>query len=253
MPESFPFIKNMQTDSKDGHASLAEVLRSALQLPEGANQNIGTLSREVGEKGFGLLLMILSLPSALPIPAPGYSTPFGIVIALIALQLLVGRRRIWLPKRLEAIRIRPKLADRMLGTAAGFLRRIERRIRPRQCWIRSRAGQAGLSIVIVMMASLMILPIPLTNTFPAMVIFILGIGLSEEDGLLALGAFAAGCFAILLYAGVIYLSLTQGPEAIESIKDWLKSILGLFQTSAASPDITNFGLPQRTGEFSSIL
>ena len=73
MPESFPFIKNMQTESKEGQASLAEVLRSALQLPEGANQNIGTLSREVGEKGFGLLLMILSLPSALPIPAPGHS------------------------------------------------------------------------------------------------------------------------------------------------------------------------------------
>lgn len=215
------------------HVPLGDAIAGVLHAGHKEGPSIGEITSAVAEKGFGLLFIVLSLPSALPVPAPGYSTPFGIVIALIALQLLVGRRRIWLPKRLEAIRIRPKLADRMLGTAAGFLRRIERRIRPRQCWIRSRAGQAGLSIVIVMMASLMILPIPLTNTFPAMVIFILGIGLSEEDGLLALGAFAAGCFAILLYAGVIYLSLTQGPEAIESIKDWLKSILGLFQTSAA--------------------
>ncbi len=31
------------------------------------------------ERIFGFLLVILSLPSALPVPAPGYSTPFGIL------------------------------------------------------------------------------------------------------------------------------------------------------------------------------
>jgi hypothetical protein len=41
-----------------------------------------------GERTFGSLLVILSLPPALPIPTPGYSTPFGVLISLLAIQLI---------------------------------------------------------------------------------------------------------------------------------------------------------------------
>ena len=36
-----------------------------------------------GESTFGFLFVVLALPSALPIPAPGYSVPFGIESAII--------------------------------------------------------------------------------------------------------------------------------------------------------------------------
>ena len=61
---------------------------------------ISEVARAVGEKGFGMLLVVLSLPSALPVPAPGYSTPFGLVMALIALQMVCGRRTVWLPYKI---------------------------------------------------------------------------------------------------------------------------------------------------------
>jgi hypothetical protein len=115
----------------------------------------------------------------------------------------------------------------MLGTASKFLNKIERYIRPRQKWIRGRTGQASLALVVLIMACLMMLPIPLTNTFPAMVIFMIGVGLSEEDGLLAIGAFTLGCCAVLLYIGIVYIVLIQGVEAIEPIKDWIKSLVGI--------------------------
>jgi hypothetical protein len=198
-----------------------------LETDDERGLTISEITGAVGEKGFGLVLIVLSLPSALPVPAPGYSTPFGIVIALIALQMLLGHQAVWLPKKLGAIRIKPKLASTMLGTASKFLKKIECFIRHRQQWIRGRAGQAALALVIFIMACLMMLPIPLTNTFPAMVIFMVGVGLAEEDGLLAIGAFAVGCGAVLLYAGIIYIAVTQGPEAIEQIKDGIKSLFGL--------------------------
>ncbi len=209
------------------HTSLAETLESILASEHEDGPSIGEITDAVGEKGFGLLLIVLSLPSALPVPAPGYSTPFGIVIALIALQMLLGRQTVWLPTRLQRIRIKPSLAHKMIGAASKFLRTIEHLIRPRQLWIRSRTGQSGLAIVILIMACLMMLPIPLTNTAPAMVIFLIGIGLSEEDGLLAIGAFAIGCAAVVLYGYIIYLVITQGPEAVEGIKDWIKTRLGM--------------------------
>ncbi|MGZ0655097.1 exopolysaccharide biosynthesis protein [Coraliomargarita sp. W4R72] len=218
----------MQTaDEVPPHPSLGDTLKQLLATDDERGLSISEVTSAVGEKGFGLVLIILSLPSALPVPAPGYSTPFGIVIALIALQMMSPREAVWLPKKLGAIRIKPKLATTMLGSASKFLKIIERYIRPRQQWIRGRMGQAGLAVVILVMACLMMLPIPLTNTFPAMVIFMIGVGLSEEDGLLALGAFAVGCGAVLLYAGIIYIALTQGPEAIEHIKEGIKALIGM--------------------------
>ena len=202
---------------------LGETLQELLNADDERGLSINEITCAVGEKGFGLLLIVLSLPSALPVPAPGYSTPFGVVMALIALQMIRDRKTVWLPQRLGTIRIKPKLAKTMLGTASKFLNKIERYIRPRQKWIRGHAGQASLAFVVLNMACLMMLPIPLTNTFPAIVIFMIGIGLSEEDGLLAIGAFAVGCCALILYAGIVYIVLTQGVEAIEPIKDWIKS------------------------------
>jgi hypothetical protein len=220
--------RNMQTDqTTPTHTSLAETLENALASEHQSGPSIGELTDAVGEKGFGLVLVLLSLPSALPVPAPGYSTPFGIVIALLALQMLMGRQTVWLPARLQRIRIKPSLADKMIRAATKFLRAVEHLIRPRQLWIRTRLGQSGLAIVILIMACLMMLPIPLTNTLPAMVIFLIGVGLSEEDGLLAIGAFAVGCLAVVLYGYIIYLVLSQGPEAVDGIKDWIKARLGM--------------------------
>ena len=216
----------MQTETTTApHQSLADTLESTLASHHKDGPAIGELANAVGEKGFGLLLIILSLPSALPVPAPGYSTPFGVAIAIIAIQMLTGRQTLWLPKKIKRIRINPGLAEKMIGAASKFLRMIEHLIRPRHHWIRSRAGQSGLAAIIIIMACLMMLPIPLTNTFPAMVIFMIGIGLSEEDGLLAIAAFVIGVAAVTLYCYIIFLVITQGPEAAEGIKDWVKSLL----------------------------
>lgn len=218
----------MQSEfTQQTHTSLATALEQSLGQARAADApqqgpSIGELCQAVGEKGFGLLLVILSLPSALPLPAPGYSTPFGIALALIALQMLAGRRSLWLPQKLNNLRIQPKLAAKMLQAASRFLRSLERWIKPRQQWIRARGGQAALAAVVLLMSALMILPIPLTNTFPAMVIFIIGVGLAEEDGLLAILAFAVGLAALALYAAIIYLLLTRGPETIDNLKDWIK-------------------------------
>lgn len=215
------------TENTNPREPLGEALARLLRTESASGLRIREITAAVGEKGFGLLFVVLALPSALPIPAPGYSTPFGIVISLIALQMIFSRRTVWLPERLGRIRIKPSMAHTMLGSASGFLKKIEHFIRPRQLWISGRAGRIGMGLVVLCMACLMIFPIPLTNTAPAMVIFLLGVGLSEEDGLLALFALALGCFALTLYVGILYLLIQEGPGAIDAIKQSIKSLLGL--------------------------
>lgn len=212
----------MQTESPKQVLSLAAVLQSVLQIKEGEQQTIGNVCTEVGEKGFGVLLVMLSLPSALPIPAPGYSTPFGLAILLVAFQILRGQEKLWLPSRIQKVEISSVMGLRMASVAGKFLGATERWIKPRHKWITSTAGQVGLASIVALMAILMLFPIPLTNTFPAMVIFLIGIALAEEDGLLAFVAFVIGALAVMLYTYMIYLAITQGPEAVDLLIDWIK-------------------------------
>jgi hypothetical protein len=64
----------------------------------------------------------------------------------------------------------------------------------------------------------------MTNTFPAFVIFLIGIGLTEEDGAFALLACVVGALAVCLYAGLVYAMVVHGPEVVVTIKDTIRSL-----------------------------
>jgi len=183
------------------------------------------LAERIGDRGFGMLLVVLALPSALPIPAAGYSVPFGILLVLLALQMLIGRQRPIIPRRMGALRIGGGLGRKVLKSAAWFLEKIELVVRPRMRWITGRPGQVLMGFLVLAMAILMMIPIPMTNTAPAAVIFLIGVGLTEEDGLLALGACFLGSLAVLFYAGLIAAIIWFGPEVTEHLKAWALSLL----------------------------
>jgi hypothetical protein len=204
--------------------TLSHNLREILELP-GDRIAVRTIAQHVGDKGFGLMLAILSLPSALPVPAPGYSTPFGILLVLLGSQLVAGRTVLWLPERTLKKEVTKKFAGKIFGAGTKVLHFSEKLIRPRMRWINSVGGRMFLGFIVIFMASLMILPIPMTNTLPAMIIFWVGVSLTEDDGLAAIGAFIAGIFAAAFYAYIIYLLATLGMEGVVELKEWIKATL----------------------------
>ncbi len=212
--------------------SLSDNLKRSLGADDETDVTLKTIVDNVEEQGFGLLLMVLSLPSALPIPAAGYSTPFGILFILLGLQMLAGRHRPWLPNWAAQRKLSRPFAEKAIGTATRWLVRIEKLVHPRFKWISSPFGSRFMSFVVVVMAALMTLPIPTTNTIPAAVIFLIGVGLSEKDGLFCLGACVLGVIAIGIYTVVIYILVTQGMEGVEALKDWVK---GFFSSDADQP------------------
>jgi len=211
-------------------ATLSENLHRVLLDHPHESICVQDIIHAVGDKGFGLLFLVLSLPSALPVPAPGYSTPFGIIIALLGLQMIWGKREPKLPRRARELRIKNTSAKKMLSSAGHFFKRIEPLIHPRMDWLCSRAGEMLTGILVVLMACLMILPIPLTNTGPAMVIFLIGCGLAEDDGLFVLGATVLGLLACCLYTVVLYYFIVYGLDGVlylkNTILDFLKGLVG---------------------------
>ncbi len=201
--------------------SLSQSLNRLLETRDTENLCIGEVFDRVGDKGFGLLLVVMSLPSALPVPAPGYSTPFGIILSILGIQMIMGQQSPWLPARARRVSIKRSLSEKVIRGGAKIFGKIEHLIRPRWSWIGGRLGLPFMGTLVLLMSALMILPIPLTNTAPAMVIFLIGAGLTEDDGLVAGAACALGVLAVLLYAGVIYLALTVGFEGVAQLKELL--------------------------------
>jgi hypothetical protein len=203
-----------QTSQNTGERSLAEGLREMLEDASGDRVLMRQFFECFREKGFGILLMMFALPSALPVPAPGYSIPFGIILALLAGQLILGRKIPWLPEWMLRISFKRSFMEKMVPAGIAFLTRTETLVRPRFQWFSGRLLQLLSALLVIVMALFMMIPIPGTNTAPAMVIFLIGLGLSQNDGLVL-------CFSSLAGIGATLLTILILKYGMDIIKGWL--------------------------------
>ncbi|AFZ20619.1 exopolysaccharide biosynthesis protein [Allocoleopsis franciscana] len=176
-----------------------------------------------GERVFGFLFVILALPSALPVPAPGYSTPFGFVLFLLALQLISGHKLPWLPAKISNHPMELNQVQGVIKAGLPWLRRIEMITRPRLSYIcTSLPGRVTMGIAIALMGISMMIPIPGTNTLPAMGIFVTGFGLIEDDGAISLGGLVLCLMGGILSASILIALLIGGTSLLDLIKGWLR-------------------------------
>lgn len=200
-------------------------LLSKVQKDNKEGITLGEFFNVLGDKGFGLFLILLSLPSALPLPAPGYSTPFGLILLLVALQMIVGKTRPWMPEKARSLSISDRLASTMFKGAASFFSKTEVLIKPRLKWMKGRVGHLFAGFIVLFMACLMTLPIPLTNTAPAGVVFLIGVSLMEEDGFLLLLASVLGMLAAGFYALAFSLMAYYGAEGLGEAFELIKQLI----------------------------
>ncbi|QZZ22267.1 exopolysaccharide biosynthesis protein [Leptothermofonsia sichuanensis E412] len=179
------------------------------------------------ERIFGFLFVVLSLPSALPVPAPGYSTPFGFLIFLLAVQLIIGSRIPWLPKRLVSHPLELTTVQGILKAGLPWLKRIETLTRPRLTPICvSLPGRVVIGIAIALMGISMMIPIPGTNTLPAMGIFVTGFGLMEDDGAISLAGLVLCLMGGILSTSILLAVFWGSSSLLDLLKEWLSSLKG---------------------------
>ncbi len=184
---------------------------------------LGDILALTGERVFGFLIVILSLPSALPVPAPGYSVPFGIAIFFLAIQLIVGRDRPWLPDKLLKGSMKLETVQKFLKMGLPWVKRIEKITKPRIAYLcTSIPGKIILGSAIALMSVSMMIPIPGTNTLPAIGIFVTAFGLLEDDGIICI----AGLFICSLGLALTTSILVFGAVAVEKFIDLIKGYVG---------------------------
>lgn len=170
------------------------------------------------ERTFGFLFVLLALPSALPVPAPGYSIPFGIVMFVLAMQLIAGRYRPWLPKSWKEKGFGLAQVQKLVKSGLPWLRRIEVLSRPRLTPVcTSRGGRIVLGLAIALMSVCMMIPIPGTNTLPAIGIFVTGFGLLDDDGFISLMGLTICLLAGSLVGVILFAGVQGGSAALKFI------------------------------------
>lgn len=75
------------------------IVRSVLRTARDLRQDkptVGQVFDRLGPEGLGIALLLLTLPTLIPVPGP-LGMIFGALIAIVALQIMVGLRGLWLP------------------------------------------------------------------------------------------------------------------------------------------------------------
>lgn len=192
----------------------------------GATVTLADILNLTEERIFGFLMAILALPSALPLPAPGYSTPFGIALFVLAVQLVMGRDRPWLPAKILNGSMKLETVQKFVKMGTPWIQKIENVTKPRLAYIcTSPPGRVMLGIAMALMATSMMIPIPGTNTLPAMGIFVISFGLLEEDGLICIGGLFLCSLGAVLTSSILVFGTVAVERFVNLVKDYVINLL----------------------------
>ena len=159
-----------------------------------AAPTLGEIIDRTAHAGFGFLCAFLALVS---IPFFGLSAPFGLAVAVLGAQMLVGRRQPWLPGFLRRRRIPARALRWLSGKLARFTARLERLVRPRLSFLAS-GPLMGLSLIVQGIGLALPIPIPGSNWLFVVPILIYAIGLLEADGALVVVGHMATALQIVM-------------------------------------------------------
>jgi hypothetical protein len=171
-------------------------------------------------RGYVLLIMLLALPFCTPIPLPGLSTPFGLIITIIGARLALGAKP-WLPARLLDTRLPPNVFAKVFAWTRKIILAFERLLRPRMLWVTStprRKQLHGVPVVICALMLLLPLPVPFSNVVPAWGIMLLAGGLLERDGAFIIAGYIASVITIAFFAAIGIF----GVETVDFLWKWIR-------------------------------
>ncbi len=174
---------------------------------------LGDVVDRLDERAFGLLLLLLGLPCAVPFV---YVLPQIISLPILALagQMAMGRKTPWLPEKLRRRSFPIRAFKDVIDKSERYVRWVERIAHPRLRPVTGHGGARFVGAILLIPAFSILVPLPGTNAVPGMGISVAALGLIERDGILVI-------LGLLIGVGWVVLLLVLGLEAVDIIKTWL--------------------------------
>ncbi|MET1027549.1 MAG: exopolysaccharide biosynthesis protein [Dongiaceae bacterium] len=191
------------------------------QLSEGDPADpitIDDISRRLGDRAFGILLLIFSLPNCLPLPGiPGLSLVTSLPVIFFAAQLTWGLQAPYVPRWLLNKSLKKGQLAKITAMSERYLRWIERGLKPRLIGVVSGMPERVLGLVALILALLLSLPVPLGNMLPGIALAVLSLAIVERDGALALIGHVLSVLAVA-WVGLLFWG---GKALLDKLMDFL--------------------------------
>ncbi|HEY7105291.1 MAG TPA: exopolysaccharide biosynthesis protein [Acidimicrobiia bacterium] len=178
---------------------LSDELASRLERDE--QLTIGGLVDTLGEGSLALLLMLLMIPSALPIPTGGVTHVLELGAAIVAVQIIAARREVWLPRRLREHALGATFTGKLVPAFTRLVRWCERFSRRRLGGLVDQPVSRSLVGVILLLfvaAAFVAPPFTGLDTLPSLGAVVVCLGLVFSDVLVVAGGIVLGAGGIAL-------------------------------------------------------
>lgn len=181
----------------------SEVFRGLTRLGEGDSIPLGTVTQALGDRAFGLLVLIFALPNIIPM-IPGVSTISGVVIAIVGLQMLIGRRDPWLPAFVAERSLPRAETASMIARTIPWIEKLEAVAKPRAVFMTRGLMRMLIGAMFVLLGVVLALPLSWIGNFPpGVALLVMSVGFLEEDGLLVGLGHILGLLATLLVVVIV--------------------------------------------------
>jgi hypothetical protein len=165
------------------------------------DKTLGGLVELFEEKSFAILFVLLLGVPALPLPTGGATHVFEIIAVLLALELIVGREEIWLPRRWRKLELAGEKQRRFITALMKMVRWLERFSRPRLRFLfdhRLSNIVFGLLVVGGSVGAFLAPPFTGLDTLPALGVVLLSLGVLLEDFVVVVVALVVGVAGVAL-------------------------------------------------------
>lgn len=169
-------------DLEDLATRLADLGRSSSKI------SVHQIREETGERSFGPFLLIPAIIELSPIGGiPGVPTVIAAVIALFALQILLGRKHFWLPQFIERLAMDGERFANAMDSVKTAARYVDTVVRARMTWATRSPWVRGIAAMVIALAATVppLEIIPFASSLPMSAVALFGLALIARDGLVA--------------------------------------------------------------------
>jgi hypothetical protein len=196
-------IKRMAGDEQGEGQKVSVQLEEWFRSPR--KKTIGDLVETFGPRSFAMLFVVLMALPALPLPTGAVSHVLEILTMLLALELMVGRTEVWIPKRFQDRELKGLTGPKFSQALVKRIRWFEKFSKPRMAGLlenRLTNMAFGAAVFALALTAFLAPPFSGLDTLPSLGVVVLSLGVLLGDIVIAGIGLGIGVLGIVVVVGL---------------------------------------------------
>jgi hypothetical protein len=190
----------------------SDFLAQLLEAASSEDLTIGWLVAQLGDRSFGLLMLVLAAIGV----TPGLSFFIGLVLLIPSVQMILGRSYPSIPRFLADRRVPTAKLRSGIAKTTPFLRWLERLVKPR--WPAGiKRIKHIVGVIMLLLSVSMIGPVPFSQVIPALTMMLMALAYLEEDGLVLSIAIGIAIGSLVITAVTLWGAIIAGEAFIDAL------------------------------------